>query len=177
MPVYISSDQIKIVSEYAKSLGVDPSWLKKLIFFESSFNPQAKNSMSSAKGLIQFTDATAKSLGFSSSQNLIDTLPTIEKQLTAVYTYLSQFKPFSSASDLYLSVFYPAARKLDPKTPLPEAAAAANPQIETFQDYIDKVNDVQIQPIASGEALFTKKGVEYAAIAAGAALILFFLIK
>ena len=62
-------------------LGVRVDHLYKLIKFESGFNPKAANPNSSAKGLIQFTNSTAKSLGYKDSKDLIKKNPTIKDQL------------------------------------------------------------------------------------------------
>jgi hypothetical protein len=50
----------KIVSEAATRNGVDPEALLRIAMLESSFNPKAKNPNSSAGGLFQFIDSTAK---------------------------------------------------------------------------------------------------------------------
>jgi hypothetical protein len=47
----------------ANQQGVDPNMLKAIAQQESSMNPQAVNPTSGAKGLMQFTDATAKAYG------------------------------------------------------------------------------------------------------------------
>ncbi len=71
----------------------DPQWLIDLINFESGWNPTASNPPSSAKGLIQFMNSTAKDdLGYKSSQDLIDQHPDIPSQLEGpVYRYLKMF--------------------------------------------------------------------------------------
>lgn len=145
-------------------LGIQSDWLIKLIQFESGFNPVASNPYSSAKGLIQFTDATAQSLGFYNSQHLIDMHPTVESQLQVVEEYLYRFYPFNNKQDLYMSVFYPKYRKVSPFTFFPENVQAVNPGIKTVQDYIDKVDG-------------SKSGMASFAFLVGAGAILFIIYK
>lgn len=57
------------VSKALKQLGLSEEWLQptlELVARESSFNPSAKNSKSTASGLFQFLDATRKNYGGSS---------------------------------------------------------------------------------------------------------------
>ncbi len=93
-------------------LGItDPNWLIDLVNFESGMNPKAKNPLSSARGIIQFMDATSRGLGYDSSLDLVNKNPTIIKQLEGpVYEFLKPYRPFKTESSLYLAVFYPAAR-------------------------------------------------------------------
>lgn len=54
------------ISKALKSLGKDESWLEpltELVARESSFNPNAANPKSSAKGYFQFLDSTRNSYG------------------------------------------------------------------------------------------------------------------
>jgi hypothetical protein len=53
----------KIVSDAAVRHGVVPGALLKIAMIESSFNPKAQNPSSSAGGLFQFVDATARQYG------------------------------------------------------------------------------------------------------------------
>jgi SLT domain-containing protein len=57
------------VSKAIKDLGYPESWIQpalELVARESSFNPNAKNSKSTAAGLFQFLDSTRKNYGGSS---------------------------------------------------------------------------------------------------------------
>lgn len=123
----------------ASRLGVNASDLFNLIKFESGWNPKAKNPYSSARGLIQFTDSTAKNLGYKSSLDLVKKNPSVKDQLPIVERYLSWFKPFTGKQSLYMAVFYPAARNLDPNTLLPANVRKVNTGINTPGDYIKKV--------------------------------------
>lgn len=53
----------KLVSDAAIKHGVDPNAMLRIAMVESSFNPKAKNPSSSAGGLFQFIDSTAKQYG------------------------------------------------------------------------------------------------------------------
>lgn len=162
----ILSSSVKLkVYEIANDLKVNPEDLIKLIDFESSWNPQAKNPYSSARGLIQFVDSTAKNLGFLDSLDLVTQHPTIIDQLQIVYEYLSMYYPFRDKQDLYMSVFYPAYRRKDPQTEFPKNVQMSNPGIRTIQDYVNLVER------GSGN------GKTGALIIVSIALVLFYLLK
>lgn len=142
----------------------DPQWLIDLINFESGWNPTASNPVSSAKGLIQFMDSTARGMGYASSQDLISKHPDIPSQLEGpVYEYLKPYSPFGTETSLYLSVFFPAARKYPPNTPFKEIYQDlygsgwesrynnfinSNPGILTPQHYINYVKKKPIVRVA-----------------------------
>ncbi len=85
-----------------------PEWLMGLMHSESGFNPSLANLKGSgAKGLIQWTKPTLKSLG-------VQKLPKSPlHQLDYVEQYLTRMKKsrgeFSNFTDLKLSVLYPIA--------------------------------------------------------------------
>jgi tape measure domain-containing protein len=58
---------IQGVEKIAQRLGVQPAWLLNVMAFESGLNAHAANKTSSARGLIQFMNPTAKGLGLSGS--------------------------------------------------------------------------------------------------------------
>ena len=128
------------LSDVALSLGVPVDSLRKLIQFESRFDPMAKNPYTGASGLIQFIDSTARSLGYGSATELVLQHPDIESQLRGpVLKYLSQFKPFKNPQSLYLSVFYPSYRFSPLTTEFPDSVKAVNPGIRYVGDYVAKV--------------------------------------
>lgn len=168
MDLTLTPSQADSVLNAASKLGVDnPQWLFDLIALESGFDPMAENPRSSAKGLIQFLDSTARSLGYTSSLDLITKHPSVESQMAGpVIDYLQQWAPYDSEYDLYMAVFFPAARNYAPETPfktifkdLYGASAdkryneftAANPGIETPQDYFNLIKK------NSAPDIFTKK--------------------
>lgn len=136
MPGSTESAMLQMI---AQNLGVSPVDLSRLIQFESKWNPAAKNPLSSARGLLQFTDSTARSLGFSDSLDLVEKNPTAVEQLPIVERYLKQFKPYSGKQSLFMAVFYPAARNWEPGKRFPEFVIKSNPGVYTPADYVRKV--------------------------------------
>lgn len=126
-------DQLEVIAKY---LGVLTDDLYNLIKFESGWNPLAKNPLSSARGLIQFTDKTAQSLGYRDSTDLIAQHPTVQSQLPVVKKYLAQYRPFKTKQSLYMAVFMPAARNLSPDTVFSKTIQNVNPGIHTISDYV-----------------------------------------
>jgi len=124
----------------SKKLSIPEKWLDKLITFESNWSPKAVNKISGAMGLIQFTNATAKSLGFNSALDLVTKYPDINSQLTGpVLQYLLKYAPFYTPQSLYMTVFFPAARNWSTLQRFPKYVIDSNPGIVTVQDYIKKV--------------------------------------
>ncbi|MCF7905987.1 lytic transglycosylase domain-containing protein [Candidatus Gracilibacteria bacterium] len=87
-------------------LGIDRSWLEKVMWKESSVNTKALNKIG-AVGLIQFLPRTASSLGTSTGalrmMSGVDQLDYVEK-------YFSPYKGnLYSVEDLYIATFYPGA--------------------------------------------------------------------
>jgi len=134
----------KIIADVASRINTNPSWLDALINFETagSYSPTIKNPLSSARGLIQVIDSTAKSeFNVSDSLELIEKYPTFESQMyNVVLPYLEKYKPFPTKQSLYMAVFYPKYRNADPGTQFPEYVQKVNPGISTVQDYIDYVD-------------------------------------
>jgi hypothetical protein len=147
--IKLTENESGILDSTAMQLGVKTDDLFKLIKFESKWNPQAKNPLSSARGLIQFTDSTARALGFENALDLVSKNPTISDQLQIVQQYLNQFKPFGNKQELYLSVFYPKWRKLKPNTPFPASVTRVNPGINVIADYVNKVEGIAKNAIAT----------------------------
>lgn len=137
-----------VLSEVASRLQVDPSHLYRLINFESGWNPKAKNPYSSARGLIQFIDSTARELGYENSLDLVEKNPTVEEQLAGpVYQYLKKYAPFPNEQSLYMAVFYPVARRWSLGTEFPEHVKKVNPGIEVVGDYVEKVRNKSGAPV------------------------------
>lgn len=138
----------------ASRIGVDPSWLAGLIEFESGgrWDPAIRNPYSSARGLLQWLDATARGLGYASSLDLVSRNPTIDAQLRGpVVAYLAPLGPFPSLQSLAMAVFYPAFRTAPADTVFPSNVRAANPGIRTVADYVSKVA-AKIVPWPGGAA-------------------------
>jgi len=137
------------ITAAAIATGARPDDLNALIAFESNFDPWAKNPLSSARGLLQFTNMTARELGYKDSADLVEKNPDFSSQIqNAVIPYLKKYAPFPNQQSLYLSVFYPAARTWQPDAIFPASVQAVNPGIRTVQDYINKVNSRKLLPLA-----------------------------
>jgi|GEM_PF-2438062 len=122
----------------SSALGIPSDWLFAAINHESRWRPDIKNPKSSARGLLQWIDSTAKGMGYAGSADLVARNPTIEAQLLGpVLAYLKPYKPIQSLEDLGAVIFYPKYRgRLD--DPLPDSVRAANPGIVTLRDYARK---------------------------------------
>lgn len=136
----LTASQTAALAQAAASLGIPSAWLFAAINHESAgtWSPTIKNPYSSAQGLLQWIDSTARGLGYDSTADLVAKNPTVEKQLIGpVVAYLSKYKPITSLEDLGAVIFYPANRKkID--SPLPAAVQKANPGIVTLRDYTKK---------------------------------------
>lgn len=156
----LNNEQAAELERIARLLQTDPAWLYQLIDFESGWNPAAKNPYSSASGLIQFIDKTARSLGYSSSADLVRKNPTIEDQLKSpVYRYLSQFSPFPTLQSLTMAVFYPEYRSVSPNTSFPDTVKINNPGINSPRDYMMRVIAKSLIVPGSVVVLFAAAGL------------------
>lgn len=144
----LTDSEAAALVDTAKAIKTEPQWLWDVVNFESGHNPQAANSKSSAKGLIQFTDATAKNLGYASSWDLIQKNPTYEKQMRGpVLKYFQGLgPPYTTRQALFMTVFFPVARAVAPDTTFSELYRVhgiknfelfqkQNPGIVTVKDY------------------------------------------
>lgn len=94
------------VMNTARALNTDPNWLMYVMYFESKLNPAAKNPYGTATGLIQFTSATAVSLG--TNTGALREMSNVQ-QMNYVLKYLLPYKKYlTSLTNVYLAVFYPA---------------------------------------------------------------------
>ncbi len=132
----LTSAETALLTIISNRLGVKYEDLYQLIKFESGWNPVAKNSRSSARGLLQWTDSSARQLGFSDSADMIKKNPAIADQLELVLRYLEPKKPFPTKQSLFMAVFYPAARSWDQDRVFPDTVRSANPGIDTVRDYM-----------------------------------------
>lgn len=139
-----ASDAAKI-KEIAVRLGTNPAWLDALINFETAgtYDPLiAGSSVTGAHGLIQIIDSTARSeFDYPDSLSLVRAYSNFDDQMEyVVYPYLAKYKPFPTQQSLYMAVFYPKYRFVDPQTPFPASVTAVNRNIYTPADYIQFVN-------------------------------------
>lgn len=139
----LTQEKKQIINQVANRLGTSPEWLAKLIDFETAgtFKEDIKNPYSSARGLIQIIDSSARSLGFRDSLEAVTRNPDFKSQMeNVVYPYLKQYEPYPTKQSLYMAVFYPAYRYKNPSTEFPPHVQKVNPGIDTVQDYIDYVD-------------------------------------
>lgn len=95
------------VTAIAKELGTNPDYLMGAMNIESGINPAAVNPTTNATGLIQFMPSTAISLG--TSVNALRNMSNVD-QLDYVRKYFLPYKgKLKTFSDVYCTVFYPAA--------------------------------------------------------------------
>lgn len=133
----LTKSQEKALVYVAKKIGVPRKKLWGLIQFESSWNPRAKNKYSSARGLIQFVNKTARDMGYASSLDLVNKNPTIEDQLyNPILKYFQQYIPYVNDQSLFMAVFYPAARFWPELKEFPGWVKDVNPGIKTPLDYM-----------------------------------------
>ena len=131
----------KALESTASRLDFPVAWLDRLIQFESSYDPQAQNPDSSARGAIQFMDDTAQDMGYNSSKDLTAKNPTIEGQIEGpVYEYLKRYVPFPTEQSLFMAVFYPIYRDAPADLAFPPHVQAVNEPIKTPGEYMAFVN-------------------------------------
>jgi hypothetical protein len=130
------------MADAADRLGVPVRWLMELIWFETggTLDPLAHNPDSSARGLIQFTDVTARGMGFGSAADLVAKHPTIPAQMPLVVSYLRPYRPFPAKQSLFMAVFNPGFRYVPEDTEFSARDQAANPGIRTVGDYMRKAD-------------------------------------
>lgn len=124
----------KLVS-ICQALRINPNWMLFVMIKESDLDPKSRNPRSSASGLIQFMDSTARDLGTSISA--IRNMSGIE-QLDYVYKY---YKPYagkmSCVEDVYLVTFMPgyfSSRNDDSKNMGGSRIAALNGVVDLDSD-------------------------------------------
>ena len=141
-----SSEIAEDIVSLGNDLGVDPMFVADLIYFESKFDPAAKNlAGSGATGLIQFMPPRAKALG-TTTEELAKM--TAKEQMKYVKKYFSadnlgagnlkKLRDNPTRQNLNMAVFYPKGIGQDPSTELPQEYQAQNPGIKTLADYTTK---------------------------------------
>jgi len=96
------------VSEVSSELGVDPVPLLQAISFETigTFDPAIKNPNSTATGLIQFLESTARGLGTTTAE--LRNMSRVD-QMEFVKRYLEPYKGrLNNLGDIYMAIHWPA---------------------------------------------------------------------
>lgn len=116
-------------------LGIPMDWICDVIYIESGFKPTAKNPNSTASGLIQFMEATARGLGTTTASILkmtnIQQLPYVERY------FQNQIRTFGRPKDwfdTYCLVFYPVWVSKSDDATLSASAYKANSYIDINKD-------------------------------------------
>ncbi len=132
------------VVKIANALGMNPNWLMTVMYAESNLNHLAQNPGSSAFGLIQFLEATLKTLG--TTRDKLKAMSNVA-QLDYVEKYFKNINAdYQSIYDVYFAVFYPSAIGLPDSHTLfisGGSAYVANRGLDTNQDYKITVGEVK----------------------------------
>lgn len=105
----VSQDFRNRVRKMADKQKLDPNWYMAIMAFETgqTFSPSVKNPGSSATGLIQFIESTARGLGTTTQQLK---MMTAVEQLDVVEKYFDQYAGrIRSLADMYMAVLWPNA--------------------------------------------------------------------
>ena len=97
------------VRQMGDSLNINPDWLMAVMGFETgySFDPTTSNPGSSATGLIQFIDRTARGLG--TTTTALRRMTAVQ-QLDYVEKYFAQYASrITNLGDCYMAVLWPVA--------------------------------------------------------------------
>ncbi len=113
----LNKTNLAALARAAKDLGIPVDWLATVISFETggTFSPTVLNAAGSgAFGLIQFLPSTAQALLKTATKDeavnrgkAMDFATQLQKM---VVPYLKDRRPYSSLDDVYLAIFYPAAK-------------------------------------------------------------------
>lgn len=112
-PLEIYKDSL---SKSAKRLNVPTNWLLVITYNESMFNAKAKNKLSTATGILQFTSGTAKRLNTSVTalrkMTAVQQIPYAEKYMQMG---IDLFGAYKSETDMYIWCLLPYKRPLADK--------------------------------------------------------------
>lgn len=139
------ADLRKLVALAAR-LDMDPDHIAAVIAFESGWDPQARNPLSGATGLIQWLRSTAKHFGTTTDElyemSTSEQLDYVEKYYRWHVDRLG--RPLRTLSDVYMAVFSPKGIGQPPSTPLyaaPSAAYTQNAALDTSGDGVITVGE------------------------------------
>lgn len=117
----VSSELRDRVRLTGQDFNFDPNWLMACMAFETgrTFSPSKKNPQSSATGLIQFMEATAKGLG-TTTRDLARM--SAEEQFDFVWLYfrdrIEERGPIRNLGDCYMAILNPVAMGKPDHTPM-----------------------------------------------------------
>jgi len=126
------------VVKTSRELGTNPWWLAAVISLESTWQPEARNDVTDATGLIQFIPSTARSLG--TTVDIIRDM-SVRDQFRLIRRYFgrehSGRTTYPTFQTIAMQVFYPAARSWDRDREFSARVQESNPNIRTVGDYLD----------------------------------------
>lgn len=151
----IPADHAELIYDVALIVGGNPNDLAAVMWHESRMNPQAqfgyingppggKFVPGRAVGLIQFTDAAARTLGITTRElfdmDFVEQMEYVEAYLqAAVDGRIGNARGLlDTRYKMALAVFYPGWRDKPSDSALPEAIAKRN-GVATIGEYVDKV--------------------------------------
>jgi hypothetical protein len=105
----ITASNLQKVIEVCKKLGINPDHLMMAMYKETAgtFSPSIKNPTSSASGLIQFMEDTARNLGTTTAKLRA---MTFNQQMDYVYRYFLPYKgKLKTFYDVYAAILLPIA--------------------------------------------------------------------
>ena len=100
----------KKVEEISQGLGINPNWLMVVMFKESGLDSKRQNKSTRATWFIQFMPDTAKALG-TTVEELKNLSPLSQLDYVEKFYEMNSKIGYSSLKDLYLTTFFPVARK------------------------------------------------------------------
>lgn len=146
------------VREAAYLMGLSELQLAAIIQFESAgtWNTRVGNPRSEAVGIGQWVDVAAQQMGFDNAIDLVNTVDTVEGQVSLYITYANRTKvrggrtlqqaidmqttPQDKFNTYMIGHFLPKFVGLPLNTEIPQTYQDKNPGIVTLQDYIDFIN-------------------------------------
>ena len=156
----------KKVIEVSKNLGVAPDYIMACIALETGeqFDPKIKNPKSTATGLIQFMESTARALGTTTAElskmSHVRQMDYVEQYFVMTARNVKVPTNQWSLSDLYFAIFTPSLIKM------PAGSAIYKKGQKAYEDNLfhdrDKNGAISKEEIAENISIFYKRGKPYA---------------
>lgn len=146
-------------------LGIDPNYMMACFALETgtSFRTDIKNPNSSASGLIQFMNSTAKKLGTTTEKlramNHVEQMDYVKKYFSDISEQVNVPTNKWSLHDVYLAIFTPSAIKKKPDDVVYRSGQDAY-SVNMYHD-VDKDGLITKKEICSNIDVFYKKGMEF----------------
>ncbi len=154
------------VIEVSERLGIDPNYIMACIALETGerFDPRIKNPRSTATGLIQFMESTAKALGTTTAElskmSHVQQMDYVEQYFVMTARNVKVPTHEWSLADLYFAIFTPSLIKM------PAGSALYKKGQKAYEDNLfhdrDKDRVISKEEIAANISIFYTKGKIYA---------------